>query len=119
MTTVDEGRPKRSGLGLVALAGLAWILAGGACHSGASPADVTMACHDYCDKYVAAHCATGFTIDIDTCRAQKCVEATGRSADCRDTLKTNYDCLQTQPDLCAEGACTREALAVILSCGTS
>ncbi len=108
---------KGSSLGLVGLAGLAWVFAGGACDSGPSAAEVAMACDDYCEKYVAAQCATGFEVDLAACKAQECVDASGRSADCREGLKDYYDCLSAQPDICAEGTCTNEALSVLLSCG--
>src|SRR5262245_2280360 len=102
---------------LLGVAGLTWAVAAGACNEGPSPAEVGMACDDYCEKFVAAQCPTGFQNDLATCKADNCVDTAGRSADCRTDLKNYYDCLIAQPDVCAEGACTNAVVAVLVSCG--
>ena len=109
---------KGSSLGWVGVAGLVLAVAVAACDTGPSPAEVAMACDNYCEKVVAAQCPTGFRNDLAMCKADNCVDATGRSADCRTDLKGYYDCLIAQPDICEEATCMGEAVVVLLSCGT-
>src|SRR5262249_42830529 len=104
-------------LRLAGLAGLAWAFAAGGCDSGPSAAEVASACDGYCEKFVAAQCATGFQTDLAACKDQTCVDAEGRSSECRTALKDYYLCLQAQADICADGGCQNQALEVILQCG--
>ena len=111
---------KRSLCGLVGLVGLVSLLATSGCgsssSSGGTLADATASCNAWCDAYGAAACPTPLYVDAAECKSMECTSTGTETAACYAAVKTLYDCLKAQADICSDTGCASQAAAAINAC---
>ena len=111
---------KRALVGLLGGLGLLVVVATSGCGDskggGGNAAAALSSCNSYCDAYIAKACAQAFYTTAAECKTTECVDTSAASANCNNTIKTYYDCRQTQADLCEDAGCDTQAAAILSAC---